>query len=156
MLRWLKSLFKGPEPAGPTQEFRSFSTSESTISQDSIAPEGDAWRVTGGPETQTARLFEVPDPGLERCVLTYQARLKCEDLEGKAYLEMRCRLPGRGEFFSKGIQDAIEGTTDWASYETPFYLKQGQRPDLVMLNLVVEGPGTVWMRDVQLLHTPLK
>ena len=64
-------------------------------------------------------------------------------------------LPGHGEFFSKGLDQAAKGTTDWASYEIPFYLKKGQRPDLIKLNLVVEGRGKVWLRDVQLLKTPL-
>ena len=50
----------------------------------------------------------------------------------------------------------MKGTTGWASYETPFYLIRGQRPDLIKLNLVVEGPGTVWIRDVELFRTPLK
>ena len=35
---------------------------------------------------------------------------------------MWCRLPGRGEFFSKGLHNKVQGTTDWASYEIPFFL----------------------------------
>jgi len=68
---------------------------------------------------------------------------------------MWCRLPGRGEFFSKGVDQAVEGTTDWVSCEIPFYLKKGQRPDLIKLNLAIEGSGKVWIRDVELLKTPL-
>jgi hypothetical protein len=69
---------------------------------------------------------------------------------------MWCRLPGRGEFFSKGFNHALKGSTDWASCETPFFLRKEQRPDLVKLNLVAEGPATVWIRDVELLKTALK
>jgi hypothetical protein len=72
-----------------------------------------------------------------------------------AYLEMWCRLPGRGEFFSKGLQDKVVGTVDWSSYEVPFRLEAGQRPDLIRLNVAFDGPGTVWLRSVQLLRTPL-
>ena len=68
---------------------------------------------------------------------------------------MWCRLPGRSEFFSKGYQQAVSGTVDWARYEIPFHLKRGQKPDLIKLNVVVEGPGTVWLRNVELLKTPL-
>jgi hypothetical protein len=68
---------------------------------------------------------------------------------------MWCRFPGRGEFFSKGLHHAVKGTTDWVSCETPFRLKKGQRPDLLKLNLVVEGRGKVGIKDVQLLRTPL-
>jgi hypothetical protein len=89
-------------------------------------------------------------------MLTYRAQMKTENLEGGAYLEMWCRLPGRGEFFSRGFQHNVRGTTDWASYEIPFYLKEGQRPDLLKLNVVVEGKGTLWLRNVELLQTPLR
>ena len=49
----------------------------------------------------------------------------------------------------------MRGTTGWSSHEVPFYLKAGQRPDLVKLNVAFEGGGTVWIRDVELLVTPL-
>lgn len=153
MFGWLKSLFKVPQPSGPPQELKSFSTSDPTITQDSIVLEDDGWCVTCS-ESETIRLFEVPDPGVEQCMLTYRAQLKSEGMEGKAYLEMWCRLPGRGEFFSKGFQNALKGTNDWASYEVPFFLKRGQTPDLIKLNLAVEGRGTVWIKDIQLLQTP--
>ena len=71
------------------------------------------------------------------------------------FLELWCRVPGRGEFFSKGLHDKLRGTTDWSSHEIPFLLKEGQRPDLVKLNLAFEGAGTAWIRDVELLRTPL-
>jgi hypothetical protein len=44
------------------------------------------------------------------------------------------------------------GTCDWASYETPFVLAKGQRPDRIRLNLVIEGKGTVWIKDVEPLR----
>jgi hypothetical protein len=68
---------------------------------------------------------------------------------------MWCRLPGRGEFFCKGIHQAVSGTANWARYEIPFYLKSGQKPDLIKLNLAVQGTGTVWLRSIELLKTPL-
>jgi hypothetical protein len=86
-------------------------------------------------------------------MLSYRASLKTLDAEG-AYLEMWCRLPGKGEFFSKGLNQTIKGTRDWSSFEIPFMLKQGQQADLVKLNLAFSGGGTVWIRDVELLQTP--
>jgi hypothetical protein len=49
----------------------------------------------------------------------------------------------------------VSGTTDWASYEVAFLLKKGQKPDLIKLNLVVEGKGQIWLKAVELLKTPL-
>lgn len=155
MLQWLKALFEAPKPAGPPQTLRTFTTSDPTISRDAIVARQDAWHVDSHQE-QTIRLFEVANPNVEQCMLTYRAQLKTENMQGRAYLEMWCRLPGRGEFFSKGLHQAAKGTNDWSSHEIPFYLKRGQKPDLLKLNLVVEGKGKVWIREVELLSTPLK
>ncbi len=154
MFEFLKSLFRPPEPAGPPVQLRSFTTADRTIDQD-VTVEEDGWCL-GSRADQTVRLFEVQDPDVEQCMLTYRAKLKTRDFSGRTYLEMWCRVPGRGEFFSKGLQHPVTGTNDWASYETPFYLKKGQKPDLIKLNIVVEGTGELWAKEVELLQTPLK
>jgi hypothetical protein len=155
MLNWLKSRFAGPKPAGPPQLLRAFAPDQPTITHTGIRVENGAWQIDAGAEEQTIRLFEVENPAVEQCLLTYRADLKAEGLQGRGFLEMWCRMPGRGEFFSKGYQQALSGTVDWARYEIPFYLQEGQKPDLIKLNVVVEGQGTVWLRDVELLKTPL-
>jgi hypothetical protein len=134
---------------------RAFAPEEPTLTQSGIRVENGAWHIDAGAEEQTIRLFEVENPAVEHCLLTYRADLKAEDLQGRAFLEMWCRLPGRGEFFSKGYQQAVSGTVDWARYEIPFYLKGDQKPDLIKLNVVVEGMGRVWLRNLELLKTPL-
>ncbi len=155
MLKWLKSLFEPPQPAGPSTELASFSTSDPTIAQDVIKPQSDgSWKIYC-PAEQTVRLFDIPDPGVNNCMLTYRADLKTENVKKRCYLEMWCRFQGN-EYFSKGVQDAIKGTNDWSSYEIPFYLKRGQTPDLLKLNLVLEGSGTVWIRNIQIVQTPLE
>jgi hypothetical protein len=155
MLNWLKSRFAGPKPAGPPQLLRAFASDQPTITQTGIRVENGAWRIDARAEEQAMQLFEVENPAVEQCLLTYRAELKAEGLQGRAFLEMWCRMPGRGEFFSKVYQQAVSGTVDWARYEIPFYLKEGQKRDLIKLNVVVEGPGTVWLRNVELLKTPL-
>ncbi|MEW6262771.1 MAG: hypothetical protein AB1641_06805 [Thermodesulfobacteriota bacterium] len=154
MFRWLKSLFKPPEPAGPPRSLRTFTPADQTISQDNVKPAEGGWLIEAKAKA-TVRLFEVPLEGVDNCMLTYRARMKTAGLTGPTYLEMWCRMPGRGEFFSKGLRQAVTGTTDWASYETPFFLKKGQVPDLIKLNLALEGAGQVYIKDVELLMTPL-
>jgi hypothetical protein len=102
------------------------------------------------------RLFEISDIAVENARLTYQAKLRSRNLEGQAYLEMWCHFPGRGEFFSRGLQDIVSGTMGWMTAETPFFLKKGEKPDIVKLNLVINGKGTVWIDDVRLLKGPLQ
>ena len=155
MFGWLKSLFKRPGPAGPPRPIRAFSTSSPPITQDGVTVDQNGWRIDAR-EKRTVRLFEVPVVDIEQCLVTYRARMKTENVQGGAYLEMWCRFPRQGEFFSKGLHHTVKGTTDWASYEAPFYLMKGQRPDLIKLNLVCEGAGTVWIKEVELLQTPLE
>jgi hypothetical protein len=129
---------------------KKFDASDKPLSQDRVTADQGGWRIEAD-KKRTVALFEIGESGVEDCTVSYRARLKSTNFEGKAYLEMWCRFPGKGEFFSRGVNNPVSGTTDWASYETPFFLKKGERPDLIKLNLVIEGKGTVWIRDVEVL-----
>ncbi len=96
------------------------------------------------------RLFEIEDPDVEGTKLLYRARIRTQNVEGRVYLEMWCRFPGRGEFFSRALETPITGTTEWTSQETPFVLEDGQNPSNIKLNLIVEGPGAVWIDEIVL------
>ncbi len=111
-------------------------------------------RLTASEPGQWA-LFETGDVDVENARLIYQARLRTEGVRGKVYLEMLCRFPGKGEFFSRALHAPLSGSTDWTSQETPFFLKKGENPDNVKLNVVVEGTGTVWIDDIRLVKGPL-
>lgn len=138
-------------PVGPATLLRTFGSSDTPLTKDGINSDGDGWRIESA-ESRTVLLFEVVDPGAENCMVIYRADIRTADVTGRAYLEMWCRLPGRGEFFSRGFHNAVKGTIDWTTCEIPFYLKKGHRPDLIKLNLVLEGSGTVWIKEVELLR----
>jgi hypothetical protein len=103
----------------------------------------------------TIRLYETGDLDVEDARVIYQARIRTEGVEGAVYLEMWCTFAGKGEFFSRALQSPITGTTEWTSQETLFFLKQGENPDNVKLNLVIDGKGTVWIDDIKLVKGPL-
>jgi len=138
----------GASSSGPTMR-KSFNPPDKPISGELTVTDDNAWAVSCT-TTQTVRLFEVPDPGVERCMLTYRAKLKSEGLVGRAYLEMWCQVPGIGESFSRGLDNTISGSSGWATCQTPFFLKAGEKPDLIRLNLVVEGQGRVFIKDIEL------
>jgi len=110
--------------------------------------------IAAGPTV--VRLFEVSDVGVENARLTYRAKLRSNKLEGQAYLEMWCRFPGKGEFFSRGLQNPVTGSMNWITAETPFFLKKGEKPDMIKLNLAIDGKGTVWIDDVRLFKGSLQ
>jgi len=142
---------------------KTFTAAEPTITKD-VVVDGGAWLAVCT-KAQTYRLFEVLMPGVEDCTVLYRAKLKTEGLTGKAYLEMWCRLPGRGDFFSKGLNQTVTGSNDWVSCEIPFHLKKGEKPDLIRLHLTVEATGMiikkavtgkVWIKEVELVKAPVQ
>jgi len=107
-------------------------------------------------EPTIVRLFEVGDIDIENARLIYQAKVRTENVDGKVYLEMWCHFPGKGDFFSRGLQTYLTGTTNWTTQETPFFLKKGENPDNIKLNLIIDGKGTAWIDDIRLVRGPLQ
>ena len=91
---------------------------------------------------------------LENARLVYQARVKSENLEGAAFLEMWCEVGG-GRYFSRGMDSTVAGTMDWQILQTPFFLQAGQKVNRVTLHIVINGKGIVWVDDVVLFKEPL-
>ena len=150
--------------SGATAELRSYPLddlqgliTQSGVSFDkTISSDGSGSLRIDATGPTTVRLFETGDIDIENARLIYQARLRTENVEGRAYLEMWCHFPGKGEFFSKGLMAPLTGTTAWTTVETPFFLKEGENPDNVRLNLVIDGKGTAWIDDVRLLKGALQ
>ena len=126
-----------------------------TIQTDSeVKTEGrSSVRITTKHPT-TVCLGEVVGLDVENARLLYKAKVK-SDLDGAAFLEMWAHVGG-GQYFSRGMTDPIKGKSDWKSIQTPFMFQKGQNPDLVTLNIVINGKGTVWIDDVVLSKAPLK
>ena len=144
----------GADAGQKTKTLKAFTTTDPTISKDVAVTADQTWAATCT-NAQVIHLFEVAKPGVEDCMVIYRVKLKTEGLSGPAYLEMWCRFPGKGEFFSRDLEHPISGSNDWASFETPFFLKKGEQPDLIKLNVVVKGGGKVWVKDVELIKAPL-
>ncbi|MEN6615057.1 MAG: hypothetical protein ABFD12_00725 [Syntrophorhabdus sp.] len=106
------------------------------------------------PSRMHVKLFEIDNPQVENAKLIYRAKLKTQDLDGRTFIEMRCEFAGKGEFTSRALENYLSGTKDWTIQETPFFLKKGQKPDKIRLNLYISGKGTVWVDDVKLIKAP--
>ncbi len=120
-----------------------------------ISSDGKGSLKISAEEPTVVHLFETGDLEVEEVRLLYQAKLRTENVEGQVFLEMWCHFPGKGEFFSRGLQNTLSGTTGWTTVETVFFLKKGENPDNVKLNLVIDGNGTIWIDDIHLLEGPL-
>ena len=122
---------------------------DSTISSDGTA----SLKIMALAPT-TVRLFELGDIDVRNAKIVYRAELRSTRLSGKAYLEMLVHFKNGEEYFSRGIENPLTGTTSWTTVEIMFILGKGQNPDNVKLNLVIEGQGTVWIDDIVVLKGP--
>lgn len=165
LLWWSILLFSGCQSqSGQTVELKHYplDSLEGIISRSgveldkTISSDGKgSLRITTA-DPVTVRLYETGDLSVDNARLIYRARLRAESMQGQAYLEMWCRFPGKGEFFSRALHAPLSGTAEWSSQEIFFALKQGEDPDEIKLNLVVNGTGTVWIDDIHLIKGPLE
>ncbi len=98
----------------------------------------------------SVRLAEVQTKGGEVVVLTYRGHLRAANLTGRAYLEMRCSIPGKGELVSRALDAAVAGTSEWVTQVTRLSLGNEPRAQTVRLNVQIEGSGVVWVHSVLL------
>ena len=103
-------------------------------------------------EATVVPLYDAGDLDIEDGYLLCDAHIRLEGLVGEAYLELLCHFAGRGEYFSRGLDHSVEGTTiGWQRTQTGFFLREGENPDGVRVNLVITGPGQVWLDDIRLI-----
>jgi hypothetical protein len=95
-------------------------------------------------------LYNVNDIRVDDTQIIYEAKVKSESLNGQTLLEMWCVFKDKGEFFSRGFDSVISGTSDWKTIKTVFNLRKGEMPDQIKLNIMVNGVGTVWIDDIHL------
>jgi hypothetical protein len=95
----------------------------------------------------TICLGEVSGLSVDNVKLIFQAKVKCEGFEGKAFLEMWC-LVNEKNYFSRGLNSFVTGTSNWQKVQTPFLLQKNQTAEKVILNIVINGKGAVWVDDV--------
>lgn len=116
---------------------------------------GGSLHIDAG-ERGVIRLFEIEAPEVAQSRLTLHAQLKCIGVAGRAYLEIWCRIPGEGDFFSRGLSSAIGHVTDWRPSRISYDLRSATPPDRIRINLVMEkSGGHVWIDDVKLIAEPL-
>jgi hypothetical protein len=100
----------------------------------------------------TICLGEIVAPDVENAKLVYAAKVKTA-LAGSAFLEMWAHVGG-GQYFSRGVDEAVSQNTEWKTIQTPFIFQKGQKPEKITLNLVINGTGTVWIDDIILSREP--
>ena len=116
----------------------------------------DTLRVTTGQpaivplaaaNAETARLQNMP--------LRYTAELSAQALDGAAHLEVHVLLSGgkKGYVFGRDTQDtAVIPADGWKTVTGSFMLKPDDVADQIKISLVVDGKGSVLVRNLRLVR----
>ncbi len=111
-------------------------------------------------DTATAYLFILRDIPVRRANLVWEAYCKSKDLKGEAFLEIGVQISGKygeeSEAFLHRSKDILSGTTNWQRLKVEFLITKNRKIDIVQLNLVVLGKGSVWIDQVKLSVLPRK
>jgi len=111
-------------------------------------------------DTTTAYIFVLYDIPVKRAKLTWEAYCKSEDLKGKAFLEMGVQISKKYrkelESYLHQSKDFLRGTTNWQKIKVEFLVLENLKVDVVQLNLIIEGEGTVWIDQVRFTVLPIR
>lgn len=79
------------------------------------------------------------------CIL----KVKCSGVKQRAYFEMWCDVGNGQRAFSKGLDQPLQGDTDWREIHLPMMVNGDFLVNRALVNVVVEGPGTVWVDQIK-------
>lgn len=125
--------------------------------REGAGPEGQAALelTSTNPAGSRFALLTITNPPVTRAVYALAGQIRYQDVEGRGYLEMWSRIPGRGDFFSRtlaarGPLASLQGSSDWRPFVLPFNRANAAPPTALYLNLVLPGRGRVWISDIRL------
>ncbi len=137
-----------------------FGSDDVLLSPNEVVPDQGGWRIAptekAGVSRRLVRLFEVTNLDLRGGLLTGRAQLKTSNLQGRAYLQLKCQREKGvvvADVISKPVLDPVSGTTDWLPVDASYLIGSRERVKAVRVELIIEGEGrggTIWIKDVTL------
>ena len=118
------------------------------------APALELRATASGPTS--LHLVTIDHPAVAGPAYVVAGEVRYEGVEGQGYLEMWSVFPNGERFFSRtlaaqGTLAALHGRSGWRRFELPFSLRDASRaPSRLEINLVLPGPGTVWLGPLRL------
>jgi hypothetical protein len=80
-------------------------------------------------------------------------RVKCAGVKQRAHLEMWCEVADGTRAFSQGLDQLLIGDSDWREIRLPMMVNGDFTVSRALVNVVIEGPGTVWVDEVKFSKT---
>src|SRR5262249_48327353 len=132
------------------------------ITQDGVTATADGWKIENTDfQKRTVRLFEVRDLDVKDCRLVFRVQMKTgtkEKLENRRIFtrlettfrpEVTIKKRADGDTVTKESWSDVarSGNTAWAQEEAATTCRS--QPEVIALNLLVEGIGVIWIKDVE-------
>ncbi|MEA1927865.1 MAG: hypothetical protein U9N73_06625 [Candidatus Auribacterota bacterium] len=101
-------------------------------------------------------ILTITGPGITTPDYAVTGRIRYRNLEEDGYLEMLSIFPDGSHYFTRtlgksGPLGKLRGSSGWKKFALPFQNRPGNDPpDKLQVNLVLAGPGTVWIGPLQL------
>jgi hypothetical protein len=88
-----------------------------------------------------------------------RGQVRYDDVVGTSYLEMWSVFPDGARFFTRtlatdGPMAVLSGTSDWRSFELPFFLNGSSPPKRLEFNVVLSAAGTVDVGRLEIVPLP--
>jgi hypothetical protein len=106
---------------------------------------------------QSIPLCEIVSPKITTPSYAVRGKIRYENVVGNGFLEMWNHFSGAGQYFSRtldtsGPMGMITGTSPEREFILPFHtLRQTSAPTKLVINLVLNGPGTVEIGPLELV-----
>lgn len=103
-------------------------------------------------------LFTIEKPSITQTAYGIVGQVRCEGVEGTAYLEMWSHFPGGGAYFSRtlgesGPMAALTGTSGWRPFVLPFFNSEGNPPpERLVINVFLPARGGVHLSSLRLVQ----
>jgi len=99
---------------------------------------------------KTVTVFEAENPGITRSQFKLELKARWENVEKQAYLELWTHFSDGSQFFTRTLSDSgpmqkFAGNNSPRVVWLPFSNNSGKRPTKLVLNIVFEGKGTVFL-----------
>lgn len=95
-----------------------------------------------------AKILEVTNPPVASHQYVVRGRVKYDNVQGAAFIEMWNDFGDEGAYFTRTMAEVgpmrkITGTSDWRDLELPFLAEPGMRPKKLTINVVMPGAGSI-------------
>jgi hypothetical protein len=107
------------------------------------------------PKPTTVTVLTVDPPQIAGPRYRLRGQVRYDNVEGAGYLEMWNYFPDGDQYFSRTLAETgpmmkLHATSGWRSFELPFDATGAPPPTRLVLNVVLQGRGTVYLGPLEL------